>query len=59
MEIKFTSEMKINNEPLKIVDTFKYLGAITDDKESKTDIKARTGQAVAALSKLNIIYHYN
>ena len=25
-EDKFTSEIKINNEPLTIVDTFKYLG---------------------------------
>ena len=42
-EGKFTSEIKINNEPLKIVDTFKYLGAIIVDKGSKTEIKARTG----------------
>ena len=27
-EGKLTSEIKINNEPLKIVDTFKYSGAI-------------------------------
>ena len=56
-EGKFTSEIKINNEPLKIVDTFKYLGAIIDDKGSHTEIKARTGQAVAALSRLNIIWN--
>ena len=56
-EGKFTSEIKINNEPLKIVETFKYLGAIIDDKGSNTNIKARTGQAVAALSKLNIIWN--
>ena len=49
-EGKFTSEIKINNEPLKIVDTFKYLGAIIDDKGSNTEIKARTGQSVVALS---------
>ena len=26
-EGSFTSEIKINNKPLKIVDSFKYLGA--------------------------------
>ena len=31
-EGSFTSEIKINNEPLKLVDSFKYLGAIIDDK---------------------------
>ena len=56
-EGKFTSKIKINNKPLKIVDTFKYLGAIIDNKGSKTEIKARTGQVVAALSKLNIIWN--
>ena len=35
-EGKFTSEIKINNIPLTIIDIFKYLGAIIDDKESKT-----------------------
>ena len=54
---KFTFEIKINNEPFTIVDTFKYLGAIIDDKESKIEIKSRTGHAVADLSKLNIIWN--
>ena len=54
-EGKFTTEIKINNKPLNIVDTLKYLGAIIDDKGLKIEIKARTGQGVAALSKLNII----
>ena len=56
-EGKFRSEIKINNEPLKIVNTFKYLGAIIDEKGSKTEIKVRTGQAVTALSKLNSIWN--
>ena len=41
-EGKFTSEIKINNEQLKIVDSFKYLGAIIDDKGSNTKIKSTT-----------------
>ena len=56
-EGSFTSEIKINNEPLKVVESFKYLGAIIDDKGSKDDILARTGQTIAALSKLNVILY--
>ena len=56
-ESGFTSEIKINNEPLKIVDSFKYLGAIIDDKGSNAEILARTGQRIAALSRLNVIWY--
>ena len=55
-EGSFTSEIKINNEPLKVFDSFKYLGAIIDDKGSKADILARTGQTIVALSRLNVIW---
>ena len=54
-EGSFTPEIKINNKPLKVVDCFKYLGAIIDDKGSKADILAITGQTIAALSRLNVI----
>ena len=54
-EGKFTSE-KINNDTLKIVEQFKYLGAIIDDKGSKSEIIARTGDTITALSKLNVIW---
>ena len=56
-EGNFTSEIKINNDTLKIVETFKYLGAIIDDKGSKSEIIARTGQTITALSKLNFIWY--
>ena len=56
-EGSFTSEIKMNNEPLKVVDSFKYLGAIIDDTGSKADILARTGQTIAALSRLNVIWY--
>ena len=49
-EGKFTSEIKINNDTLKIVEKFKYLGAIIDDKCSKSEI-------ITALSKLNVIWY--
>ena len=41
-EGSFTSEIKINNEPLKVVDCFKYLGAFIGDKGSKAEILTRT-----------------
>ena len=56
-EGSFTSEIIIYNEPLKVVDSFKYLGAIIDDKGSKAEILARTGQTIAALSRLNVIWY--
>ena len=58
-EGSFTSEIKINNDPLKVVDSFKYLGAIIDDKDSKAEILARTGQTIASLSRLNVIWYDN
>ena len=54
-EGSFTSEIKINNEPLKVVYSFKYLGAIIDDKGSKAEILARTGQTIA--TRLNVIWY--
>ena len=56
-EGSFTSEIKINNEQLKVVNSFKYLGAIIDDKGSKAEILARTGHTIAALSRLNVIWY--
>ena len=56
-EGSFTSEIKINNEPLKVVDSFKYLGKIIDDKGAKAEILARTGKTIAALSRLNVIWY--
>ena len=55
-EGKFTSEIKINNDTLKIVEKFKYLGAIIDVKGSKSQIIARTGKTITALSKHVIWY---
>ena len=56
-EGNFTSEIKINNDILNIVEKFKYLGAIIDDKGYKSEIIARTGQTITALSKLNVIWY--
>ena len=58
-EGSFTLEIKINNEQLKVVDSFKYLEAIIDDKGSKAEILARTGQTIEALSRLNVIWYDN
>ena len=56
-EGSFTSEIIINNESLKVVDSFKYLGAIIDDKGSKVEILPRTGHTNKALSRLNVIWY--
>ena len=56
-EGSFISEIKINNEPLKVVFSFKYLGAIIDDKGSKAEILAKTGQMIAALSRRIVILY--
>ena len=56
-EGSFISEIKINNEPLKVVDSFKYLVAIIDDKGSKAELLAIIGQTIVALSRLNVIWY--
>ena len=55
-EGSFTSEIKIN-KPLKVVDSFKYFRAIIDDKGSTAEILARTGQTIAAISRLHFIWY--
>ena len=45
----FISKININNTPLKLVDSFKYLGAIVEDKGYKAKILSRSGQTIAAL----------
>ena len=45
-EGNFTSEIKINNDTLKIVEKCKYLGAIIDDKGSKYEIMADNNRII-------------
>ena len=51
----YTCKISINNTPLKVVDSFKYLGAIIiavliiDNKGSKAEILSRAVQTIAAL----------
>ena len=52
-EGELISEIKINNDTLKIVEKFKYLSAIIDDE----GIIARTENTITALSKLNVIWY--
>ena len=55
----FTSKISINNTLLKIVESFKYLGAIIDHKGSKDEILSITGKTIAALSNVNAIWYDN
>ena len=53
----FISKISINNTPLKVVYSFKYLGVIIDNKGSKAEILSITGQRIATLSNLNAIWY--
>ena len=53
---EFNSTIKINDEPLEIVNSFKYLGAIISPEGSKKEILARIGDATSSLTKLSKIW---
>ena len=48
-------EIKVKGQKLGIVTSFKYLGAVVSDDDSKPDVLSRIAQATAALTKLKPI----
>ena len=50
------SNIRVNGEKLKTVQSFKYLGAIVTDGGSMSEIRSRIPQTIAALTKLKIIW---
>ena len=48
-------EPKVKGQKLGIVTSFKYLGAVVLDDDSKPEIHSRTAQATVALIKLKSI----
>ena len=46
-------EIKVNEEKLETVTSFKYLGSVITDEGSKPEILSRTAQTTAALTRLN------
>ena len=51
-----SSNIRVNGEKLETVQSFKYLGAIVTDEGSMPEIRSRTAQTIAALTKLKIIW---
>ena len=51
-----SSNIRVNGEKLKTVQSFKYLGAIVTDGGSMPEIRSRISQTIAALTKLRIIW---
>ncbi|KAK2188489.1 hypothetical protein NP493_131g05005 [Ridgeia piscesae] len=51
-----STDIRVNGEKLDCVNTFKYLGAIIIDEESKSEILSRIAQTTAALAKLKTIW---
>ena len=46
------TEIKVNEQKLETVTSFKYLGSVINDKGSKPEILSRIAQATAALTRL-------
>ena len=51
-----STDIRVSGEKLKIVNSFKYLGAIVTDEGSKPEILARIAQTTTALSRLKTIW---
>ena len=51
-----SSNIRVNDEKLKTVQSFKYLGAIVTDEGSMPEIRSRIAQTIATLTTLKIIW---
>ena len=52
-------EIKVKEQKLGTVTSFKYLGAVISDHGSKSEILSKIAQATAALTKLKLIWRDN
>ena len=52
-----STDIKVNDEKLETVHSFKYLGAIVSDQGSKPEVLSRIAQTTIALNKLNTIWN--
>ena len=50
------TEIKVNGQRLETVTSFKYLGSVITDEDSKPEILSRIAQATAALTRLKPVW---
>ena len=50
------TETKVNGQKLETVTSFKYLGSVITDEDSKPEILSRIAQATAALTRLKPVW---
>ena len=48
--------IKVNGQKLEVVNSFKYMGAIVTDEESRPEILSRRVQTLAASARLRLIW---
>ena len=51
------TEIKVNGQKLETVTSFKYLGSVITDKDSKLGIFSRTARTTAALTRLKPVWN--
>ena len=51
------TEIKVNGQKLETVTSFKYLGSIINDEDSKPEILSRIAQTTAALTRLKPVWN--
>ena len=51
------TEMKVNGQKLETVTSFKYLGSVITDEDSKPDILSWIAQITAALTRLKPLWN--
>ena len=51
------TEIKVSGQKLETVTSFKYLGSVITDEDSKPEILSRIAQTTAALTKLKSIWN--
>ena len=52
-------ERKVKGQKLDTVSSFRYLGAVASDDDSKSEVLSRIAQATAALTRLKPIWRDN
>ena len=50
------TEIKVNGQRLETVTSFKYLGSVITDEDSKPEILSRIAETTAALTKLKPVW---